>query len=805
MIRNFLTTAWRNLLRNKFHGIINMMGLAIGISACLVIYLIVEFEQSFEKFHVNYNRVYRVTRTSVNASGTEYSSTTPYPFAAAFREDFPDIPLITQLHYHQEVLATVGTEKFKINNVIFADSLFFDVFTFESLSGNPQKQLGEPGKVFLTRSLADKILKDDITRIKLDNKLELEIAGILSDPPANSHIQFSMVVSMPSFTSDFIGLPIDRWGTVVSGASYVALPDKLSPSTVESRLRQLVEKYPINSESEKDTYHLQSLSDVHFNENYRDTAGGPAYINRSTLVVLGFLGGFILLIACINFVNLNTALAVKKSREIGVRKTLGASRRQLVFQYLSEAFMLTVISTVLAVIVLLGILPFISTFLSKELRLQPFDGLQVVFLAVLVFVTALLSGLYPAFVLSGFRPVSVLKNSIVVQGSTGAYARRGLVIFQFLVAQVLIIGTLVMAGQMKFLNSKPLGFTKEAILNITIPHDKPEQRELFYNLVRNIPGVEKMSFSVGAPVSDRDIYTGYRLTEHSDKVRYDTELKLVDKNYLETYGLELAAGRWFNENEEKLADHTLPKEQQRYSYIVNEALVRQLGFHSNEDIIGKNITSGLNSLNAEVVGVVKDFHTRSLHHTVKPVVMLHFSYFYADAGIRFNTESTQNVIKGIEEAFAKVYPEYLLNYSFFDAHLESLYQQEKRSFTLIRVFAGLAIFISCLGLLGLVSFLVQQKMKEVGIRKVLGASIVNIVFLFSKNFILLILIGFAVAVPLAWWIMNRWLQDFAYRVDLAWWMFVLPGVLVIAVALLTMSFQTIKAARANPVKSLRTE
>ncbi|MBX2967073.1 MAG: ABC transporter permease [Cyclobacteriaceae bacterium] len=809
MLKNYLTITFRNVIRNRSYTFINVAGLSVGIAACLVTFLVISFELSFEKFHAHYDRLYCVARTSTDASGTGHSLATPYPFAAAFRTDFPDIPLNTQIHHHEEAQVILGDEKHKVKNILFADSLFFDVFSFEVLSGNPRAELGTPGKVFLTQSLAGKIMKDGITHLKLSNKLDLEIAGIVKDPPPNSHIKFSMIVSMPSFTSDFLGLPIDQWGMISSGYSYVVLPDEMTPLTVENRFEPFVEKYQDSSESEKVVYHLQPVGDIHFDERYGETAGGPSYVNRSTLVILGLLGGFILLVACINFINLSTALAVKKSREIGVRKTLGASRGQLVFQYLSEAFMLTVISTLLAVVITEAALPFINSFLQKELLFRPFSGLPAVFLAVLVLVTTLLSGLYPAFVLSGFSPIAVLKNKLTYQGTSGAYARKYLVVFQFLVAQMLIIGTLVVADQMEFLNSKPLGFAKEAILNVSLPDTKKELRESFQSLLETIPEVEKVSFSVGAPTSDNNLNTSYHLTERGNKERYGIGLKLVDRNYLETYGMELAAGRWFTENEEKAVDFSAlfgtSSEEQKYVYIVNEALVRQLGFSSNEDIIGKNITTGLNGITAEVVGVVKDFHIKSLHHAVEPVALLHFPYFYYDAGIRFNTAGTQNVLNAIEEAYAKVFPDYLFEYSFLDAHLENLYQQEKRSFALIRIFAGLAIFISCLGLLGLVSFLTQQKIKEVGIRKVFGASVTNIVFLFSKSFITLIVIAFVAAVPLAWYGMNSWLEGFAYRTSLNVSVFVVALLSTLVVAMLTVIYQSMRAAVANPVDSLRSE
>jgi putative ABC transport system permease protein len=805
MIRNFFLITFRNILRHLGYTLINVIGLGVGVAACIVIFLVVNFELSFDKFHERESSLYRITRTTSSASGIDYGSNTPYPFAAAFRSDFPDIPLNTQFHFHEEAQAAVGAEKHKVTNILFADSLFFRVFDFEVLSGSPNAELGQPGKVFLTESLAKKILTKGETHLKLANKLDLEVVGLIKDPPPNSHIKFSMIVSMPSFSKDFLGLPIEQWGMNVSGFSYAVLPEGMTPASLENRFKQFVSKYYSGEDSKKLTYELQPLRDVHFDERYGDTVGGPGYVNKSSLLILSLLGGFILIVACINFVNLSTALAVKKSREVGVRKTLGASRKQLVFQYLSEAFIVTLISTVLAIVVSQIALPAVNSFLQKSLSMDLTGGLLPVFLLVLVLFTSLLAGLYPAFVLSSFSAAAVLKNKLTGRGGSGGNARKYLVVFQFVIAQMLIIGTLVVADQMEFLHSKPLGFSREAIVNVTLPDNKREPRELFGQVVGSLPGVEKVSFGIGAPTADAQFGTDFSLTERGREEEFNVDVKPVDVNYLETYGMELVAGRWFYESEEKLADIKLPEKEQRYTFVVNEALVRKLGFTSNEEILGKNISLGLNDIIAPVVGVVKDFHIANLHETIEPVILMHFWYFYQDAGIRFNTANTNDVLKGIEKAFAKVYPDYLFTYRFLDDHLNSLYAQEKQTFTLIRIFAGLSILISCLGLLGLVSFITQQKIKEVGIRKVFGASVASIVLLFSKNFVGLIVIAFVLAAPIAWYAMKNWLETFAYRTTFDFSIFAIAIVSTLIVACAAVLYQSIKAAVANPTQSLRNE
>lgn len=804
MLRNILIVSFRNLKRNANYTVLNALGLSIGIAACIVIFLVVDGELSYDKFHSKYDRTYRVTSVSESADGTGYSAMVSYPFGRAFREDFSDIPLTTNVHFHEEAQMSFGSERQSLTNILFADSLFFDVFDFGVISGNTRKELSQPGKAFLTKSLADRL--GNVQTIKLDNKLELEVVGIVNDPPANSHITYTMVVSLPSLTEKFLGLPIDQWGMKVAGYSYVVLPETLSKATIEERMVAFEKKYHRPEDVDKDTYKLQPLADIHFNNLYPTNMMQKPDISFNNLVVLMMLGGFILLVACVNFVNLSTALAVKKSREIGVRKTLGAHRGQLTRQYLAEAFMITLLSAAIAMVITELSLGFISRFLERPIVFNPFSSAWILaFLAGLVMVTALLAGLYPALVLSRFNPVDVLKNKLHSQGSSGSLARRYLVVFQFVIAQLLIIGTLVVAHQMEYFRSKPLGFTTNAIINIPLPRNQESDRTALFAEWSAIAGVEAVSYSLGAPTSDGNLETSFFLTERGEASQYVGNIKTVDVNYMNTYGVELIAGRWFLPGEEKLTDFDVPDADRRYNCLVNESVVKKLGFASNEDIIGKKLSVRLNDIQAPVIGVVKNFHTASLHSEVQPVVLLHFPYFYRDAGIRLNDQSTAQTLEAVKEAFAKVFPDQLFAYTFIDQRLAKLYRQEEKAYSLIKVFASLSMAISCLGLLGLVSFLTQQKVKEVGIRKVFGASAYQILFLFSRNFVGLVLLASAFAVPFGWFAMNRWLEGFAYRTSMPLSVFWIAFVITLAMALITISFQSIRAALENPVKALRAD
>jgi len=805
MIRNYLITTFRNFIRNKNYTLINVVGLSVGITACVIIYLLISYELNFDKFNTKYDRIYRIVQQSFSTSGTDYGAAIPYPITSTFRNDFPDVPLVTGIHYQEDVLMKIGTEKQRIHSIVFADSLFFDVFDFKVLSGNPKVELGEPGKVFLTKSLADKIMKGrDHLTITLDNQMELEVAGIIADPPATSHITFSMLVSYPSLTPAFLnGLPLTEWGMTVAGYTYFVLPEGINNSTIEQRLEGLVKKYKPD-EVGKRKYLTEPMSDFHFSKEYTEEPG-PVNVDVSNLVTMGVLGIFILAIACINFVNLATALAIRKSKEIGIRKTLGAKRWQLTLYFLGETSLIILISVLISLGVTEWMLKWINGFLDKKMDMSLFSNPSLVLflIGMMVFAT-LFSGFYPAVILSGFNPVTVLKNKMSSQGS-GTSVRKVLVVFQFTIAQILIIGTLIVANQMNYFRNKSLGFEKNAIINVNVPDNKPELMESFKTRLDGIAGVGTVSFSLGGPTSYNNFGTGSYLTEKGKEDGFTISVKPVDRFYQEVYGLKLKAGRWFTEAEEKSVDKSIPKEDRRYVYIVNEAYVKKAGYTHAADILGKYITTGVNDISAEVVGVVADFHITSLHEEIIPTVLLNFPYFYYDAGIKISGSSYSEVVKEIEKVFETVYPEYEFRYEFMDQHLAQQYRQDERTFTLFQLFSGVSIFIGCLGLYGLVSFMANQKLKEVGIRKVLGASVSNIVLLFGKEFIKLILIAFVVAAPLTWYFMREWLNTFAYRTPIEWTNFIIGISVTLVIALLTVSYRSIRSAVINPADVLRTE
>lgn len=806
MFRNYLLLAFRNFLRNRTYTLINVLGLSIGITSCVIIFLLITNDLSFDRFHTRYGQIQRVVLDTKSASGMDQGTTTPYPFADAFRNDFADVPLMTQFHGHGDVLMKVGTEKQRVTGVIFADSLFFEVFDFKVISGNPKVDLGEPGKVFLTESLASKILKGkDHVTIKLDNKIELEVAGIIADPPPNSHINFTMVVSRPSLTPEFIGFPLDTWGMTMSGFTYLVLPSDISVTALENRLKDFVAKYYPKEDAARRTFRLQPMSRIHFDQVYTENPGTASNASISDMTVMAILGIFILAIACINFINLATALAVKKSKEIGIRKTLGARRTQLSAYFLGETFLMTLFSVIISLCVVEWLLKWLNGFLGVNISLHLFSNpLLIVYLVALIIITTILSGFYPAIILSGFDPLAVLKNKMAATGSSGASVRKILVVFQFVIAQVLIMGTLVIANQMNYFREKPLGFKKDAVITVPIPEIKPELIESFRLSLDGNPDIVNTSFSLGAPTSDNNFSTNYYLTENGPQELFRVVIKPADRFYLDTYGLKLVAGRWFSDGDEKAASVPKP-DKADYVYVVNESAARRLGFSDPKDIIGRKITTGIGDMNKEVIGVVEDFHTSSLHDEIQPVVLLNMPQFYYEAGIKINPQNLTKTIAAIEESWSRLFPEHSFEYKFLDEYLQQLYWRDDRTFTLLKIFASVSIFIGCLGLYGLISFIATQKLKEVGIRKVLGATVGSIMILFSREFIKLIVIAFIIAVPLAWYFMNQWLLGFAYHTSIHWTVYLAGIVSTLLIALLTVSYRSARAAISNPAETLRTE
>jgi ABC-type antimicrobial peptide transport system permease subunit len=804
MLSHSLKQIFRSLWKYKSFSIINLLGLSIGIAAVLLIFMIAGYEKSFDKFHSERKNICRVVSKAERGGKEQNEAAVPYPTAKFLRNEYPGLPA-TQIHFAKDANIRIDHQSpFEEKNIVFADSLFFNVFDFSGIkkfvvAGNLTAALSAPNKAILTESTAKRYfgLTNPIGRvIKIDTKLDVEVAGIIKDIPVTTHLPINMIISYSSLTKEFIGgFNLDGWGLRSNGFCYVKLDGKSSVSSVNKALYAVNQKNSTEDRDKREQFFLQPLSQIHFDPIY--DASNPSYtVSPKYLMMLMLLAGFIILIASINYINLSTSLAFSKSKEVGIRKTIGASKEQLFIYYMSETLLITTIATIIGVVLATLFLPALNNLLDKSMSIKQLADLKFIVEAIVgLLLVSFISGVYPALILAGFRPIESLKNQMALPGKSSTLLRKVLVVFQFTTSIALIICTIVIAKQMHFFNSKSLGFNKDAVVEVALPSPDSTKIEAFRNSLQNKAGIRDISFCLGAPISDNGISTSFKAPELPERSDYSVKILACDKNYLETYGIKLIGGRWFLSGEEKNLGSGI---------VVNETLVKTLGYTPAE-ALGKKISIGINDYEPPIIGVVKDFHTTSLHQNISPVAMMPFPFFYYAAGVRVEPGNMRNTLANIESAFKKVYPEYVYDVHFIDDQLAQLYKQETRNYSLFKAFSAISIFICCIGLWGLLAFVVVRKTKEIGIRKVLGASISNIVGLLSKDFLKLVLAALVVASPIAWYFMHQWLENFAYRIDISWWVFGLAGLFAIVIALLTISFQAIKAAIANPVKNLRTE
>ena len=801
MLYSYLKIAFRNLIRHKAFSILNIAGLAVGIAAALVIFLVVNFELSFDTFHAKKDRIYRVVNEFMHAAGKDYQTGVPFPFGEALKTDYPQLGKVAMTFGAYNTQISVIDEEGNIGKkfkeeagAFFAGPEFFEVFDYHWLAGNPKKALAEPNMAVLTQSEAEKYFGDWHQalgkQLKLDNQTLVQVTGILEDVPYNSDFQQEVIVSYATLRSLFSENDFTNWGSVSSGVQcYILLPEGTTEASFNRLLVSFLKKhYPKN----KNTYKLQPLSDLHFNPNYPP----PSFrsITKQTITSLELIGLFILVIACINFVNLATAQALGRAKEAGVRKVLGSNRGQLIWQFLGETFVIVLIAVLSAILLVQLVLPWVQPIsnLPESFNLYAAPHLLLFLFGIIVSVT-FLSGFYPALVLSGFQPIQALKSKMTIQTLGGISLRKSLVVLQFSVAQVLIIATLIAICQMNFIRQKDLGFNQRAVLLVEIPDDSLAQAKMHHlkNQFAALPGVERVSFNFSAPLSGSSSSSNFGFTSTTKDEDFPLNIKAADADYFSTFQLRFAAGRPYTVSD------TIRE------VVVNEMLLEKVGIRNPQDAIGKSIK--FYGRQYPVVGVVKDFHHASLRQPIVPIAMASDKRNFRQVALKVAPGNLKETQKQVEKIWSAAFPDYVYEASFLDDRIAEFYEEDAKLSQLFKIFAGIAIFIGCLGLYGLVSFVAVQKTKEIGIRKVLGASLTNIVSLLSKDFIKLVLLANIIAWPLAWWAMQKWLQDFTFRIQIGWWMFAVAGLGALVIALITVSFQAIKAGLANPVKALRSE
>jgi putative ABC transport system permease protein len=816
MLKNYLKIAWRNLLKRKSNTIINVLGLSTGMAICMLLLLFIQDEWRYDQFHEKKDRIYRLALERKYPGRSTYYSFIPASIGEAAKITFPEIEENTRLFSADGFGSTfikLGDKIFEEKEVIFADSNFFSVFTAPLLEGDSKTALGKPNSIVLNQSAALKYF--GIKSGVLGKTLEIEerlytITGLVSDWPDHAHFGFNMLISSNTFLQNEPRNYIN-----FSAHTYLLLKENTNATKLEAKLPQIVEKYVAGAIAQNFgqsyeqfiasgngyRYFLQPLTKIHLTSDMEGELGANGS-ERSVYIFL-VIALFILLIACINFINLSTARSLERAREVGIRKTFGSERKSLIGQFLLESVMVCLGSAIIAVLLVIIFLPSLNNISGKSLNvfyfLQPKMFLLIGLFTLLI---GLIAGIYPAFVLSSFKPIEVLrgKSGAISQGTV---LRNGLVVFQFASSVILIICTLVVNQQMDYVLSNKLGYKKDHVVTIERTDLLGDKAEAFRNELMKIPGVEKVSGTTAAPGIPNYFGQSFQLKGTTEN-RTGRGI-FTDDAYLDVLSLNLVSGRYFNKS---FGTDTL-------SVLLNEKAVAALGIKG--DPIGVNLTTPDEQLNPPdgksfntytVIGVVRDFHFQSLHQQVEPLFFMNLrkvSQVDPLLIIKMKPDRLPETLKAIEGQWNSFIKDRPLNLDFLDQSLARMYQSEQTIRKVFSIFSILAIFIACIGLLGLISYTTQMRTREIGIRKVLGASIGNILVLLGKNFLLIISIASLIAFPIAWWAMHRWLQDFVYRVNIQWWIFLMAGLAALSIALLTISFQALKAAIANPVKSLRTE
>ena len=784
MLRSYIIIAFRNIRRNLGYAFLNVFGLTLGIAACLVIFLIVRDELNYDNY-AKADRIYRVTLNAI-----DFNSNVALAVAPKIRNDFPELEQVSQVLYDNDVMVKVDNKRFRDNDFVIADEHLPQIFDFQWVAGNAKTALAEPNSIVLDETLAKKYFgnSDPMGKvINVENQINAKVTGVIKDIPANRSLPIQMMLSLESIKSQIKNNMDNFWSIGGGFFTFILLPKDYPIQRIQARIPDFLHKnWALNPKEVR--LPLQPLRDIHFDQRYINNVVTP--VSKDTFYALFGVAMLIIITACINFVNLATAQATKRAKEVGVRKVLGANRAQLIKQFLGEAGVLVGIAVILGI----GLAAFFLSGADKWLgiKISPSQLIQpvvVTWIAGITIAVILIAGLYPAFVQSAFQPVDSLKNK-TGRMAKGFTLRKGLVVAQFAISQILIVGTLIVARQMDYFENRDLGFNKQSVISFYTPDKK---LDVFRHELLNLSGVQQVTLSNGAP-SYNNQFSSFSAPQFGVTKDDVTELKYVDENYIDMFGMKMLAG-------EKVTRKAPGDTSQKV--VVNETLIHKFGIMNPEKAVGQHFM--LNGRTANIIGVIQDFQSESKHKKRRACAFLYNPDVFFMASVKIRPGAINNTIDQIAKIWATLNPDNLFEYKFLDEHIAAFYTQEQKVYTAFKLFSGIAILIGCLGLYGLIMFAASQRTKEIGIRKVLGAPIASIVGLFSKEFVLLICIAFLIAAPLGYYMMNNWLNNYAYHITIGPWTFVVSVIASMIIAGITIAYQTIKAALVNPVKSLRSE
>ncbi|MEJ7558237.1 MAG: ABC transporter permease [Pedobacter sp.] len=796
MFRLNLKIALRNLWKYKGYTAINVMGLSVGLAGCLMIFIFLNYQLGFDKGYENSDRIYRAVSSFQYPDDKFYTNGVPRPFVPALRQDLSQqFEKVAGVRASGGIVRYIGdgtrAEVKKSERIIYAEPELFDILKIKWLAGSPVS-LKEPFTITLSKHTAETYFgrwENAVgKRLIFNNRETYRVTGVFADFPQNTSFPFKLVMSYESDKNR----PNDGWGSVSSSQEcYMLLRKGIDIKSLDGPLAAFIKKYYTSNAPSKENHIFQALKDIHYDERFNNFGGNVT--PRSQLIGLTVIGLFLLLTACINFINIATAQAVSRSKEVGIRKVMGSMRKQLIWQFLSETTLITMVALMFACVITELSLPGMESLFGEGITFSLFGHKEVyVFMVLLIVIVSFLAGLYPALVMSGFSPALAIKNKISSTNAGGIGLRKTLVVVQFAITAILIIGTLVVMNQMSFMRSKSLGFDSTSIAVVQMPADSLSMVK--FNTLKDLllknSSIKSASFCQTPPSSYNNSETSFSFNGSKD-LDFQANIKVVDEDYFRTFSLPIVAGR------------SLSKSDTTKEYVVNETLLKKLNVLKPEDALGKLIL--LNGLSAPIVGVVKDFNNVSLHERISPIIMFSNKNRLSQLAIKIESSQMMPTMKMVEREWNKMFPDYVYSSIFMDEQINNYYQSERVMGTLFKVFAGVVIFISFIGLFGLISFVATQRTKEIAIRKVLGASTVELVRMLNSSFLWMVFIANLIAWPITYIFVSKWLAGFAYRAPLNIWPFVLAAVLSVVITLITVSLRSYGAATGNTIDSLKYE
>jgi putative ABC transport system permease protein len=798
MFKNYLKVAWRNILRYKGYSLINVFGLAVGLTCCMLIFLHVRQELSFDAFHRKADGIYRLAMESSEPEGKTIDAPTPSPAAPILKSDFPEIDKITRVYFAGRKLMASRQKRFYEKGIIFADADFFDIFTFPLLKGTSRNPLTGPDSLVLTATAAKRYFGKQNPLGKtllLENKHAFNVTGVVADVPANSHFKFDFVAAYSGLKDEIVGLQLEQWGAGLV-FTYALFPEPFDSKAFDAKVASFIEDHAEKTPGRSVRLFLQPLKSIHLYSHLPNEIEPGNSV--SYLVILASIGFFILLLAVINFVNLTTARSMLRFREVGMRKVNGASAFQLLAQYLGESLAMTYLALALALLFTILLLPAFSSLIGSQI--QPGLGAQsaLILLVVIPVLVGIMAGIYPAFYLAHQPPTIALKGKVDFRSGKKApfRFRQALVVIQFAISIALIVATLTVRGQLRFMVDADLGFNNERTLIIPLNDRALGKRiGIVKNELRKIPGVQSVTSSLGVPIGSSFGSNVYPDGIEAGKM-FGSGFKFVDADYLDHFGIPLVAGRPFSANR--------PSDEWE-SFIVNQVLVKKLGYAEPGPAIGRKIEIGLNNVKGTIIGVTRDFHNTSLQNPIDPQVLILSPTICSEVSVRLAAGGIRKALPLIQACWRKFSPDRPFTSTFLDEEINRLYQAEQRILKIVGIFSFLAVLIACLGLFSLAAFSAQRRRKEIGIRKVLGATTSEVTLLMSQESFKWVGLAMCLAWPAAYFVMDRWLQGFAYRIGIGVWLILLSGLSTLCITLATVGYQSVKAARANPADSLRYE